>query len=257
MLALENIFKGSYRKGDKSVPSHPQQISRLHADALSAWSLLISIAPTFSVQKKIEMHLSRLSDLLESADVELRIVAGETIALLYELAREEDEPTHIHTPMDKSKDVPKTEYEGEDICTLCATLKNLATDSHKYRAKKDRKMQRSSFRDVLRAVEEGDEPDLAVKFGKECVMIDSWSKREQYDSLCQALTSGVNHHLQENPAIREIFGLGPPIPVGNVPPQKVSKWERTHYNAALFKARTKARSKHRDKRSVVMNGGSK
>ncbi|VDI49615.1 Hypothetical predicted protein [Mytilus galloprovincialis] len=238
MLALENIFKGSYRKGDKSVPSHPQQISRLHADALSAWSLLISIAPTFSVEKKIEMHLSRLSDLLESSDVELRIVAGETIALLYELAREEDE-----------------EYEGEDICTLCATLKNLATDSHKYRAKKDRKMQRSSFRDVLRAVEEGDEPDLAVKFGKECVMIDSWSKREQYDSLCQALTSGVNHHLQENPVIREIFGLGPPIPVGNVPPQKVSKWERTHYNAALFKARTKARSKHRDKRSVVMNGG--
>lgn len=32
-----------------------------------------------------------MSDLLESADVELRIVAGETIALLYELAREEDE----------------------------------------------------------------------------------------------------------------------------------------------------------------------
>lgn len=39
------------------------------------------------------------------------------------------------------------------MCVLCATLKNLATDSHKYRAKKDRKMQRSSFRDVLRAVE--------------------------------------------------------------------------------------------------------
>ena len=26
------------------------------------------------------------------------------------------------------------------------------------------------------------------------------------------------------------------------------------YNAAAFKARTKARSKHRDKRAVIMNG---
>jgi len=55
MAALENIFKGSYRKGDKSIPNHPPQVSKLHACALSSWSLLISIAPTFSVQKKIEL----------------------------------------------------------------------------------------------------------------------------------------------------------------------------------------------------------
>lgn len=36
-------------------------------------------------------HLEHLPDLLHSADVELRIEAGETIALLYELAREDDE----------------------------------------------------------------------------------------------------------------------------------------------------------------------
>lgn len=238
MVALENIFKGSYRKGDKSIPNLPPQISKLHACALSAWSLLISLAPSYSVQKKLEMHLLRLSDLLESADVELRIVAGETIALLYELAREDDE-----------------DFEGDDMCSLCLTLKNLATDSHKYRAKKDRKMQRSSFRDVLRAIEEGDIPELAIRFGKESIEIDSWARRKQYDSLCQTLGSGVNQHLQDNVTVREIFDLGPPIPVGNVPSQKVSKWERSHYNAALFKARTKARSKHRDKRSAVMNGG--
>jgi hypothetical protein len=57
MAALENIFKGSYRKGDKSIPNHPPQVSKLHACALSSWSLLISIAPTFSVQKKsISIH---------------------------------------------------------------------------------------------------------------------------------------------------------------------------------------------------------
>lgn len=40
-------------------------------------------------------HLSRLPDLLHSQDVELRIVAGETIALMYELAREEDEVCNL------------------------------------------------------------------------------------------------------------------------------------------------------------------
>lgn len=36
-------------------------------------------------------HIEHLPDLLHSSDVELRIEAGETLALLYELAREEDE----------------------------------------------------------------------------------------------------------------------------------------------------------------------
>jgi hypothetical protein len=35
--------------------------------------------------------LTKLPDILESQDVELRIVSGETIALFYELGREEDE----------------------------------------------------------------------------------------------------------------------------------------------------------------------
>jgi hypothetical protein len=33
-------------------------------------------------------------------------------------------------------------------------------------------------------------------FGKECVEIDCWTKRKQYDSLCQVLGSGVNQQLQ-------------------------------------------------------------
>ena len=45
------------------------------------------------------------------------------------------------------------EFEGDDMYELCLKLKELATDSNKYRAKKDRRQQRSSFRDVLRAVE--------------------------------------------------------------------------------------------------------
>ena len=52
--ALEGIFKSSYRKGDKSIPSHTPETTHLHASALSGWSLLLSIAPSFLVMKLVE-----------------------------------------------------------------------------------------------------------------------------------------------------------------------------------------------------------
>ena len=36
-------------------------------------------------------HLHKLPEILESADLEIRIAAGEAISQLYELAREQDE----------------------------------------------------------------------------------------------------------------------------------------------------------------------
>lgn len=45
------------------------------------------------------------------------------------------------------------DFEGYDIDGLCDKLRLLATDSQKFRAKKDRRQQRSSFRDILKAIE--------------------------------------------------------------------------------------------------------
>lgn len=108
----------------------------------------------------LNRHIRRLVQLLDSTDVDLRIGAGEAIALIYEGARQFDE--------DFGFDVSTEEEEAEDngiqernaasrqtreMDDLCSKLRQLATDSHKYRAKKDRKQQRSSFRDILRAIE--------------------------------------------------------------------------------------------------------
>lgn len=54
---------------------------------------------------------------------------------MYEVARETDE-----------------NFEGDEN-GLCDLLKELATDSDKHKAKKDLRQQRSSFRDVMRAIE--------------------------------------------------------------------------------------------------------
>lgn len=233
MKNLENVFKASYWKGDGKPPTHTPEVAALHTAAISGWSFLMSLVPHSSVIGFADSHMSKLQELLNSPAVELRIAAGEAIALIYDLARQEDE-----------------DYEGDDFYDLCDTLKQLATDGNKHRAKKDRRTQRSSFRDILRCVEEGDAPDYTVKFGIESVRIDSWTSKRQYDSLCHLLGTGMNVHLQENDLLRDIFGLGAPIPVGALPPQKVSRFDRHMYNAAAFKARTKARSKNRDKRQV-------
>jgi hypothetical protein len=81
-------------------------------------------------------HLARLPGLLDSADLEVRIASGECIALFYEILREQDE-----------------NFEVELHDDLCDKLRLLATDSQRFRAKKDRKQQRSSFREILRTVE--------------------------------------------------------------------------------------------------------
>lgn len=90
--------------------------------------------------------------------MDLRIGAGEAIALIYEGARQFDEDFGFDVSTDDELEAVDEQQASVSLQTsqiddLCFKLRQLATDSHKYRAKKDRKQQRSSFRDILRAVE--------------------------------------------------------------------------------------------------------
>lgn len=234
---FENIFKASYLKGDGSVPNHTMDISNLHNSALTSWCLLLSVSPPSTFFDFIDRHLCKLPELLDSKDVDLRITAGEAIALLYDLARAVDE-----------------HFEGDDIYGLINKLKELATDSNKYRAKKDRKQQRSSFRDILRGIEEGDFSSIKVQVNNfERICINSWARKRQYDFLCSYLSTGMNIHLQENDFVRDVFNLGPPIPIAEMTIPKVTKAEKHLSNSRAFKARTKSRGKVRDKRAVAVH----
>ncbi|XP_005106666.1 interferon-related developmental regulator 1 [Aplysia californica] len=235
--SFEDIFKLGYGKGENS-PSVPPEMSWLMSQALSAWCLLLTVAPQYEVQTHINNHLGYLQDLLQSSDVDLRMAAGEAVALLYELARDSDE-----------------DFEHEEETSLCELLKQLATDSVKHRAKKDRRQQRSCFRDVQRYVVECENPSEVVKLGKENLLeICSWSQKRQYDSFCQILQTGTLVHMKANPILREMFDLGAPGQDEYSHTKSLSKAQRTFINAASFKARTKTRAKQRDKRAVTVNG---
>nr|XP_002122638.1 interferon-related developmental regulator 2 [Ciona intestinalis] len=234
METFDAVFRGSFLKGDKTVPTLTPAQSDLHVNALSSWALLLSITPWLKVQEFAEKRLPRLPELMQSNHVMMRITAGETIALFFEICRsEESEGLALHL-------VSKKELVDE--------LSQLATDSNKFRAKKDRRHQRSSFRDILRAVQNGESPDDMIKFGSEVLYLDTWTTKRQYSNLKEILNTGMNFHLKENSLLRDIFQLGPALLDSNRN-TKGSHFERHLYNQAVFKARSKARGKQRDKRT--------
>ncbi|XP_028810664.1 interferon-related developmental regulator 1 [Denticeps clupeoides] len=234
MEYFESLFTKSYVRDDGSRPSLSPQTAQLHTNALLSWALLLTICTGSQIRAILHKHLPKLPLLLESDDVNMRIAAGETIALLFELARDFD-----------------PEFHHESWEPLCEKLTALATDCNKHRAKTDKRKQRSVFRDVLKAVEEGDFQTESIRFGTERMNIDSWVKKRMYDAFREFVGSGMNYHLQANEFIRDVFDLGPPILIDSatLKEMKSTRLERHLYNAAVFKARTKARNKVRDKRT--------
>ena len=57
-------------------------------------------------------------------------------------------------------------------------LQELAKDSSKHRAKKDRRQQRACFRDIVRGVEEGEPPNSSINISPaEKLVMDSWQSK--------------------------------------------------------------------------------
>jgi hypothetical protein len=240
MQTFETIFSGSYMKGDQSPSSASVDAGILHSSALSAWGLLLTLIPpahfVTAMSQKVQPTIQNLMGMLKSPHLDVRIVAGETIALVLECGRSQDE-----------------EYLDEHIRDLVESAKSLATDSHKYRAKRDRKTQRATFRDVVRYLEEDISPEISIRFGTESLLIDSWAVHHQYSALCAAMGPGMTVHLQDNEFLRDILQLGDKLLQEDVVNSKRTKMEKRLLHATAFKARTLTRSKNRDKRNAVFN----
>lgn len=232
---LKAILISSMPKENGNAGKMKAEMSDVYTNCLSGWALLSSLLSPSQIHENIDEDLLLLRCLLCSTDVDLRITAGEAIALLLEAAYDFDE-----------------DYVPDNLNELLAELKILATDSSKSKSKKDRKEQRSSFRDVLRAVEEAEQPAQTVKFGKEILKIQCWYAKIQYEWFCKMMGPGINTHLSTNLMLREIFELGPTINLLETDAHKLTKTQRNAANQYAFKLRTQQRSKHRDKRSAVV-----
>ncbi|KAL8624299.1 hypothetical protein ACOMHN_034022 [Nucella lapillus] len=241
MGLMEAMFRACCR-GDANNDSAPApvqsaQMSELTVSCLDAWSLLLTRASQYLVRDKAQTHISLLRDLLPNSDIELRIAAGEAIALVYDLNRCIDKDFECGV-------------DGTEM--LYVQLKKLSTENSKRKSHNALRQQRSRFRDILQCVQEGIVEEVTVKTGKlELLMLDDWSSKVQYKALCGALTSGMLTHLQENLMLRDFFDLGAPIVHGEKQINKLSKVQRRYFNSQTQKARDVSRAKNRDKRSAV------
>uniref|UniRef100_A0A182SKY9 Interferon-related developmental regulator N-terminal domain-containing protein n=1 Tax=Anopheles maculatus TaxID=74869 RepID=A0A182SKY9_9DIPT len=243
MKVLQSIFAGSYLKGDNSPSGASNDAGALHSAALSAWSLLLTLLPPGEfvalmgggAGTGVVPSVRNLVGMLQSPILEVRMVAGETLALMFELGRQHDD-----------------EFLEDELPELIEAAQKLATDAHKYRAKRDRKVQRATFRDVLHYLEEDISPEIGIKFGRELLVLNTWAIHHQYTCLRNALGFGMNVHLADNVFVREVLQLGPKM---DEPERlrKTVKAEQRFINAAAFKARTISRGKNRDKRSFALN----
>lgn len=143
MRLFEQLFAGSYLKGDKTTPTVSEDAAQLHVAALGAWGLLATLIPsgdfcTSMNNGSLGPTMSNLIGMLKSSHVEVRMACGELIAIILECGRAHDE-----------------DFMEDHIPDLIDVTAELAKDAQKFRAKKERKAQRASFRDVLRYLEVG------------------------------------------------------------------------------------------------------
>jgi hypothetical protein len=146
-------------------------------------------------------------------------------------------------------------FEDESLVEL---LNNLANDPAKYRSKKDKKQQRSSFRDILKTLEQSDFDTQVIKFGGESLYLDNWLRRKQYETLKELVGSGMNTHLQENEFVRDIFELGPPTVTAESARKanaSMSRNEKSLFNKEQFRNRTKSMNKKRETKDNVAGSG--
>ncbi|KAJ8733033.1 hypothetical protein PYW07_015632 [Mythimna separata] len=230
MHTFETIFSGSYVKNDRSVKASGAAVEEgaWHAAALDGWALLFSmLSPNhaLSLLNHQAPSFTRLGELLEAASLEVRMAAGGALAIAYETVSDDDNSGNALTPQ---------------VDALLPRLTELARDSDKIRAKKDRKIQRATFREILKYFEDGEAPCTSAHIGTETAEWSSWSGGAAYAALAGALGGALQVLAPHCPSLRAALQLSTEVPVE----EKPNKLQRHRQN----KAKSKSRNKNKDKR---------
>ncbi|CAH8613795.1 unnamed protein product [Dicrocoelium dendriticum] len=236
MKSFESVFKGSCLKGDGKAPVLDAHVSSLHVTTLRAWGILYTFLASYDVGPVGKAMLPTLISLLQGANVDLRITAGEVAVLIYERIRIEEDKR----------------FRGPYYCELTRLLNGLSTDGTKSRSKIERRKQRHTFRELVDALEHSEVTETSINFGSECLQLGSCTEHMHYDLLCCLLKGGLSRHLQENSLVRDLFDLGPPVVLPTNPlDRRSARDQRRLANALASKLRTQKLSSHRDRRNVL------
>ncbi|KAJ8733032.1 hypothetical protein PYW07_015631 [Mythimna separata] len=234
MRLYETIFSGSYLKDDGSVKVSGEAVEEgaLHAAALDGWALLFPLLSpnrARSLLNKQSPSFARLRELLKAASLEVRMAAGCALAIVYETVTDKDNAL------------------TSQVDALLPQLKELALDSDKSRAKRDRRIQRATFREILKYFEEGQVPCTSAHIGTETAAWSTWAGGATYTALATALGGALQVLAPHCPSLRAALQLSTEVPEE----EKTEKLQRHRQNKATSKARHFTRNKNKDKRSLA------
>lgn len=210
----------------------------LFSSALASWTLLLErFDPAFISVQIAEMQ-PKICAFLESTTVEARISAGEALAILHEIAVNNIDE----------------DFQFRNQPYLESVLGELSVDSSKNRARRDKKLQKMSFRQISDVICNDNLPQQTIRFNKrETLHIRGCHNKLLYDSLCQLLRSDLNSQLTKNVVLRELFDLGAILEMDE--PTKLSKTEKQErlnqfgeQKKQMHISRSKGRAKKNDHR---------
>nr|CAG8481239.1 11044_t:CDS:2 [Entrophospora candida] len=220
-IELLDFFANIFHTDGKSVNAINNGM--VIADALNSYGLLY--AGLWGSQKgtdKAKKEFDRLMPIhlkhLKSDTMEVRVASGENIALMFEILgigrkRDASEEWEQLQHPERYEEIDEVEYDDKEH--LIELLSALAKDSNRHRAKSQRKVQRSAFRDILRTVEEGDHIEEKIKIKKQTIHFSSWAKVAQLKAFRDVLAEGLHIHFQENELIQDIFEFEPTLSLTN------------------------------------------
>ncbi|CAA0840712.1 interferon-related developmental regulator family protein / IFRD protein family [Striga hermonthica] len=216
---------------------------------VSAWSFLLT---TISGRELNGMSwqesVSYLSTLLDKDDRQLRIAAGEALALIFEVGSLEKfcGETKVSTD-DEQNSSRKSMFMHGLKNKVLNQVRGLSSEaSGRGSAKKDLNNQRNTFRDILEFIEDGYTPVTSMKIGGESLHTSTWAELIQLNFLKHFLGGGFVKHMQDNQFLHDVFGFMPKKKL--LPGDRISGAKKRMYrspNSVLSKARTQLLNKQR------------
>uniref|UniRef100_A0A1I8IRP0 IFRD domain-containing protein n=1 Tax=Macrostomum lignano TaxID=282301 RepID=A0A1I8IRP0_9PLAT len=186
MLAnFEAIFSASGHKGDGSVPVHSSEVCDLHESAIDAWCLLFTFAGQDLVRAALQKQMRKFTEILESGDVDLRILAGRRVPAAAPAGPQKRQSISCQSTAPKV--APK--LTGAASAPISG--------------------------DIFAYITTGEFSNQEVKLKSRTSLARCWTTgrrtaKIRYHFFSQVLQQGTNTHMEQNSFVRQVFGLGPP-----------------------------------------------
>lgn len=174
-----------------------------------AWSLCGCALPIHILSAQLKPALTYLLRGLSHSSTQVRVAAGEAIALAHNAHREYLISHRDASDADKEAlrqdGLNSAIYEGI-TAAVKNTVANVSMDTTHHTARKDRVRQRASFREILDSITHGIEPSETITIGKFKHDVEGWTGIITLNALRGVLGTGLPVHGRSNPLICGMFG---------------------------------------------------